>query len=441
MKISPKYFYSTHLDEISKIINSETKYINIINKGSNFPRSSLNNILEVSDNETISNKLEELSTQLYDVIILTDIFDLSDDIYNTLKNLRKYLTDDGILALSSINPFWYNLIKFVEILGFKNKTKIKSYIKPKNIEGILNAANYLFIRSYNRLAIPFKLLGIGVIINYTLNLLFPFINIGIRNYLIYKKTTNTLNKYSKTILVPAKNEEGNLKEVISRIPDFNEDCEIIIVCGDSKDNTFDLAIQLQKIHENKNIKVIKQSKNGKANAIWEGINFSKNSVIAILDSDLSVDPETLSDFFEIIENTNTDFVNGTRLIYKMEDGAMKSLNKIGNRFFQFIISKLISVNITDTLCGTKVFKRKNLQYLYSWQKKMSIEDPFCDFDLIFSSAYASKKIVELPVHYRSRKYGTTNISRFKDGWKLVFYFINSYILFKTNYYPKKIKIL
>ena len=159
-----------------------------------------------------------------------------------------------------------------------------------------------------------------------------------------------------------------------------------------------------------------------------------------MDSDLSVDPETLDDFFNIIEKGNADFVNGTRLIYKMEDGAMQNLNKIGNKIFQFLISKLISVELTDSLCGTKVFKKTNIELIRNWQERMYFKDPFCDFDLIFSTAYASKRIVELPVHYRTRKYGNTNISRFRDGWKLIFYFLNSYLLFKTDSTYKKNKV-
>ena len=208
-------------------------------------------------------------------------------------------------------------------------------------------------------------------------------------------------------------------------------CKITAI--DLFDNTLEKAKSLIKSRPENIIKVLTQTKNGKANAVWEGLELSDNDAVAILDSDLSVDPEKLTDFFEIIENGHADFVNGTRLIYKMEKGAMQSLNKLGNRFFQFIISKLISVRLTDSLCGTKVFKKENIQNIKKWQNSMKFEDPFCDFDLIFSAAYSSQKIVELPVYYRTRKYGSTNISRFKDGWKLLFYFFNSYILFKTDF--------
>ena len=178
--------------------------------------------------------------------------------------------------------------------------------------------------------------------------------------------------------------------------------------------------------------VFEQSKNGKANAVWEAIEQAKYDAIAILDADISVDPEELTNFFEVLENTNCDFVNGTRLMYPMEDSAMRYINKIGNRSFQYIISKVIGINLSDTLCGTKIFKRSRIDSIYSWQKKLYISDPFCDFDLIFSSAYSGAKILEYPVHYRSRKYGKTNISRFRDGWKLILYLFNSLILFKSS---------
>ena len=441
MYLTSKYFYKSHKNEILKYIKTDSKYVNIVNFNSNIPDEMFENIVKLQRGESINEVLNKLSNnEKFDLVILTDIFELSDDIYSTLKNIKKHLKNDGRLILSSINPYWHIVIKLFEKIGFKNKTNIKSYIKPEKIETILRASNFQRAKKYNRLYIPFNLFGIGNLINIIFYLFLPFINLGIRNYLIYTKMEETKKSTSKSIIIPAKNEEGNLEELINRIPTFSESCELIIVCGDSKDNTYKKSVEIQKKHNSLNIKVIKQSTNGKANAVWEGIDISSNKLIAILDSDLSVDPETLPDFFEIIEYGNADFVNGTRLIYQMEKGSMQTLNKFGNRAFQFLISKLTSVQLSDSLCGTKVFKKSNVEFIKKWQKNMYVSDPFCDFDLIFSSAYSAQRIVELPVHYRSRKYGSTNISRFKDGWKLLFYFLNSYLLFKTDFSSLKKKI-
>ena len=433
-QLSTKYFYKSHLNEVSKYITNEMSYINIVNSNSNVPSGMFKNEIRVDTDTSLEQIFDEFSKDnKYDLVILTDIFELTDDLYSTLKTIKSYLNEDGKLMLTSINPFWNFLMKIFELFNLKSRSTIKSYIKPNKLENILNAASYVKVKSYNRLFIPFQILGIGNLVNYVMYLFFPFLKFGIRNYSIYSNSHSQTKQMTKSILIPAKNEEGNLEELIERVPKFKSDYEMIIICGVSRDNTYEKAIEIKNNNLNLNIKVLKQTKNGKANAVWEGLDNCKNQLIAILDSDLSVDPETLTNFFEIIENGNADFVNGTRLIYRMEYGAMQPLNKVGNKLFQFLISKLISVKLTDSLCGTKVFKKTDIDFIKNWQKNMFYKDPFCDFDLIFSMAYSSRRIVELPVHYRSRKYGSTNISRFRDGWKLAFYFINSYFLFKSDF--------
>lgn len=431
---SSNYFYQSHKKEIEKYVNQNSNFINLVNINSRIPQDSFDNLVYIDPQKEILDYFNNQDMK-YDTIVLTDIFELSSDIYNLLKKLIPLLSDDGKLILSSINPNWFFLVKIVESLRLKPQSNLKSYIRPNKIERILEAVNLRKIKSYNRLPVPLKLFGLGILINYFFNLVFPFLNFGIRNYLVYSKSSNNFksNIFSKSILIPAKNEEGNLQELIERIPSFDAPYELIIICGESKDKTYEKSLQIQKEFKNLDIKVMKQTKNGKANAIWEGLSNCQHDLIAILDSDLSVDPETLTEFFEIIEYGNADFVNGTRLIYKMEDDAMRKLNKIGNWAFQFLISKLIDVKLSDSLCGTKVFRKKDIESIYKWQSNMYVKDPFCDFDLIFSAAYSSSKIVELPVHYRSRTYGATNISRFRDGWKLLFYFLNSYFLFKTDF--------
>ena len=237
--------------------------------------------------------------------------------------------------------------------------------------------------------------------------------------MIFRPSETNNVELSKSIIIPAKNEEGNLKELIARIPKFNK-TEIIFAYGESKDKTFEVMNEIIETNNDFVFKLIKQTKKGKANAVWEALEIVENKVIAILDADISVDPETLTDFFNIIENNNADFVNGTRLVYEMEKNSMRFLNKLGNRFFQYFISRIIKEQLSDSLCGTKVFKKSYLDDLSLWQNDFKKTDPFGDFDLIFAASYSGQKIVELPITYRERKYGTTQISRFKDGFKLLF---------------------
>jgi len=436
IKLSRKRFYEFHTKELSKYIPGNGRVLHLTSDLSYYLEDSFNVesvILEKNNLEKNYKNLQQFKNK-FDLIIISDIFEVSNDIYGFVRSLKNFLNLNGKILLTSINPKWNIVLKIFESLGLKKNSYINSYIHPKKISSIFTSLGFENIRNYNKQIFPFKIFGLGTFLNIFLEIILSFFNLGIKTYFLYQNIEKNSIKFSKTIIVPAKNEEGNLQELISRIPKFNEEYEIIIACGPSKDNTFKKALEIKesKIHEN--IIVFEQSKNGKANAVWEATDKSKCEVIAILDADISVDPEELIYFFEIIEAGYCDFVNGTRLMYPMEDSAMRVINKFGNRSFQLIISKLINVNLSDTLCGTKVFKRDSLYSLKYWQASMTIADPFCDFDLIFSNAISGVKISEYPVHYRNRKYGKTNISRFKDGWKLILYLLNSLLLFKSSYY-------
>ena len=433
IKFSRKVFYTNHNKELKRYINKYNNCLLITNSSINNTYSDLNlEVIKIANSDIQNEQFNIKTDNKFDLIIITDIFEVTQDIYSFLTKLKELVNHNGKILLTSINPKWYGVLKIAEKLGLKQKSYIRSFIHPKKISNIFHSQGFEDITSYNRQIIPFRFLGIGTNLNALFELVFGFLNIGIITYFLYQTTENKKNKQTKSIIIPAKNEEGNLEELVSRIPKFEEKYELIFVCGESNDNTFEKANFIKDTYSDIDIKVFNQSKNGKANAVWEGIEKCNGELIAILDSDISVDPESLIFFFEIIESGRCDFVNGTRLLYSMEDSAMRKINKIGNRTFQFLISKLVSRNLSDTLCGTKVFKAKNLENLYKWQNMMTIKDPFCDFDLIFSSAYAGEKILEYPIHYRTRTYGSTNISRFKDGWKLILYLLNALILFKTS---------
>ncbi len=430
MKINSKTFYKNHINEISRYYSTNDSVLHIVNSESNIQvLDDFYDTLKI-DISSQNNFIEFYDDKKYDLVVITDLFELSDDIYLFLKNISKFINSNGKLLITSINPKWNNLIKVFEILKLKNSTKKRNYIPPKKINNIAKSTGFEMIHKNTRQILPFSIFGLGALINKIFEFLLSLLNIGIKTYTLFRFENSPKKEMSKSIIIPAKNEEGNLEELVKRIPNFKGQNEILIVCGKSKDNTLEKSHELANQFKEKNISVFEQRSKGKAGAVYEVLNNCSGELIAILDADISVDPETLNDFFEIIENGYADFVNGTRLIYGKEKNAMRFLNSIGNLFFQFLISIVIKQKLTDSLCGTKIFKKENLDLLYDWQKTNIVKDPFGDFDLIFSAAYSGQKILEYPVHYRSRKYGSTQISRFKDGWKLLSYFLIS--LYKFN---------
>lgn len=427
-KLSNKAFYQRHNEELNRFMFNRT-VLHVINS------NSQNKVTEIKSDKIYLNKNQTIDSEIlekkYEAIILTDIVEVHDDLFSLLSQLTSCLSKNGILVISSLNSKYTQLIRTLELLGMKDKNLNYSYIQNRKLKNITSGLGFDYITSYTKQIYPFKTLKIGNFLNIILELFLSFFNLGIKTYSVFRIQPTSDTKYKKTIIIPAKNEEGNLEILINRIPK-KEKYEIIIPCGISKDNTVKVAEELSNKIKDFDISTFVQSGKGKANAVWEAAERAKGEVLAILDADISVDPETIPDFFEIIEKNNADFVNGTRLIYPMEKGSMRYINTIGNRAFQLIVGKIINQPLTDSLCGTKVFKKTLLEDIKYWQKSTNTKDPFGDFDLLFSAAYSGQKIIEYPIHYRTRIYGETQISRFRDGYKLIKYLAKTYFVFRTS---------
>lgn len=434
LNFNPKYYYLRHENEILKFVNNKTVWIHIINEKNSFKNFThfSKNIFNLDLSKDTKQQLTNLEKNKYDLIVVTDIFEVTDNIFELLESLNNLLTNNGKILINSINTKWNFPLIIFEKLKLKKISRPRSYIHLKKIYSISESSGFEIVRSYTRQIFPFKLMGIGDIVNKLFEILFFKLDLGINTYLLLSKKSKNYNLYSKTIIVPAKNEEKNLEPLVSKIPKFNSLYEIVIVVASSTDNTLEEAYKVQNKYKDLPILVIEQQSKGKGPGVLEAINGSKYELITILDSDLSIDPETLLDFFSIIEEGRADFVNGTRFVYRMEKGAMRKLNSFGNVLFQFFISIVISTKLTDSLCGTKVFNRNLVSKMNYWSNSLFFKDPFGDFDFIFSAAYHGEKILEYPVHYKARTYGTTQISRFSDGLKLFLYFFNSLIKFNSS---------
>ena len=429
-KLASTTYNTRHYNEIKRYIDSQENVLHITDEKNKFFFDSEIETSYIKSNDDIEQVLNNKKS--YDLIVVTDIFELTSDIFKFLVDLSNLISDGGKILVTSINTKWNLFLYIFEILNLKNKSAPRSYIHPKKINSIAKSAGFELINSYSRQIFPFKIWKLGNIINRTLEIFLNIFNLGINNYMLFNKISNEYKEYTKTIIIPAKNEEKNLPILFTRMPDMGKGVEFILICAKSEDRTYENALMIKDENKNLNIKVMQQVSKGKAGAVYEAIENSTGELLAILDSDISVDPETLPTFFSILEEGKADFVNGTRLIYKMETGAMRRINNVGNILFQFIISYIINQKLTDSLCGTKVFKRNLVDKIYEWQDVLKSKDPFGDFDLLFSSAYFGNKILEYPVHYRSRVYGSTQISRFKDGYKLFLYFVNALVKFNIS---------
>jgi glycosyltransferase involved in cell wall biosynthesis len=223
-----------------------------------------------------------------------------------------------------------------------------------------------------------------------------------------------------SVVIPARNENGNIENAILRIPAMGKHTEIIFVEGHSKDDTWSKIQEMHEKYKDKfDIKMTRQDGKGKGDAVRKGFEIAQGDILMILDADLTVPPEDLPKFYDAIASGKGEFINGSRLVYNMDKKAMRFLNLLGNKLFSLMFTWLLDQRFKDTLCGTKVIYEHDYKQLKKGRKFFGEFDPFGDFDLIFGASKLNLKIIEIPIQYRERTYGSTNISRFKHGLLLL----------------------
>ncbi|HEY4344145.1 MAG TPA: glycosyltransferase [Parvibaculum sp.] len=357
----------------------------------------------------------------FDYIVLSDTIGMLQDIETGLARLHKLCTPSTRLIIAYYSTLWEPAFWLAERLGLRMPQPPVNFIRDTDFLNILELADFEEIRLEKRQLIPRKLFGLGPLINRFIAPL-PLVNrLCLRTYLVARsRKVISSADLSTTVLVPCRNEKGNIRAAVERLPQFGRHVEILFVEGNSSDGTYEECLRVQEEFRGvRDIKVFKQTGRGKGDAVRKGFDEATGDVLMILDADLTVPPESLPKFFQAVASGKGEFVNGTRLVYPMESEAMRPLNLLANRFFAALFSFLINQRFTDTLCGTKVLKRTDYLRIAADRNYFGDFDPFGDFDLILGASKHNLKIVEIPVQYAARTYGETQISRFSDGFMLL----------------------
>lgn len=359
----------------------------------------------------------------FDIILLSDTLGFLDDCEETLRYLHRFATPRTRIVISYRSHVWEPVLAVAERLGLKMPQGQPTWLGSANIVTLLDLAGWDTVKREWRQLLPRRLLGLGPLVNRYIAPLPGIRRLCLRHYVVARPKPPVPDLApelapSCTVLIPCRNERGNIAPAIDRLPAFAPDLEVIFVEGHSRDGTYEECLRVRDAHPERDIKVLRQPGKGKGDAVHTGFAAARGDILMILDADLTVPPETLPKFYRAIVSGHGEFINGTRLVYPMADHAMRFLNLLANRAFAQIFSYLLNQRLTDTLCGTKVLWRRDYLTIRENRHYFGEFDPFGDFDLIFGAAKLNLKIVEVPIRYADRTYGETQISRFRHGLML-----------------------
>jgi len=359
----------------------------------------------------------------FDVIILSDSIGYMEDCQKTLSLLHRFCVAETRLIISYYSKVWEPILKLGEGLGLKMPTVEQNWLSSDDIVNLLMLSDFDPIKREWRQLLPKRLLGLGPLVNRYLGTLPVVRQLCLRNYVVARSMIAAKEGVRRnpavTVLIPCRNEAGNIQQAVERIPRFAQDIEIVFVEGHSSDNTIDEINRVATQRSDLNIRFLQQDGKGKGDAVRKGLAAARGQIMMILDADLTVPPEDLPKFHEAITSGKGEFINGSRMVYPKEAEAMRFLNRVANWTFSKLFTWLLNQRFTDTLCGTKVFWKTDYERIAANRSYFGDFDPFGDFDLLFGAAKLGLKIVEVPIRYGARSYGTTQISRFSDGWLLL----------------------
>lgn len=442
---SNQFFYT----EISKILktivnDSNFNFFFCCGNASIINKFDTNKIFIQEINDDILNELkknngtileDEINFEKFKNIVIADIEHQLNPLDN-LKNLSNKISDDCKIILISKSLLWSSLIKLIKIF-FKGKfTSEYNYLPFDYIKNLIDVSNFEIIKNEKGIVLPFNIPIITTIVNRIFRL--PILNFFcMMNFtVIKKKNVNDKNHYKKkiSVIIPCKNEEKNIQIIKDNFYKLGDKTEFIFGDDKSTDNTIGEIKKIKINDDDIEIKTYEGPGICKSENVYKGIENATGDIILIYDADCTVSFKDVETSLKTLSETNADFVNCTRMIYPQQKNAMKSLNFLGNIFFAKMFSLFFNKKITDTLCGTKIFYKKDWGKLKKSFEISNIKDLWGDFDLLISAYKNNLKIIEVPVNYYDRIEGETKMtSVLKNGLRMLLITIKSFYRLRIDY--------
>jgi len=359
----------------------------------------------------------------FDIIILSDLVNDLWDVQTVFEQLKPLTTSKTRIILNFYSHLWEFPLGLAKKFGLAAPLLNQNWLTIEDLTNLLQIADFEVINNWPEIIWPFNTPLLEKFFNRFLGKIWPFKYFALTNFIVARPKVAICVEVeqppSVSVIVPARNEAGNIKKIIERTPVMGSWTELIFVEGHSTDNSYNVIRDNISHYPERNIKLLQQKGKGKGDAVRLGFSEAKGDILMILDADMTVPPENLPRFYEAIKSGKGEFINGVRLVYPMEKQAMRYLNLMGNKFFSLAFSWLLGQPIKDTLCGTKVLWKDDYKRIADNRSYFGNFDPFGDFDLLFGAAKLNLKFVEIPIRYAERMYGSTNIARWRHGWLLL----------------------
>ena len=368
---------------------------------------------------------EPLPEGPWDFVILSHVLGEFHDIQAVLRRVRAACGPSTRIIVNTCSRLWTIPLRIAESTGIGKPKFERAWLSPMDLRNLLQIEGFQVVCTRAEILCPLPIPLVAPLLNrYAAKLpLFELLDLG--HFCIARAAPTEsaaeaaarppASLPSATVVIPLRNEMGHVRSIFERLPAIGSSTEYIFVEGNSTDDTWGELNRVASEYAHLRPVLLKQAGKGKGDAVRLGFSRATKDVLMILDADLTVPPESLPRFMDVIASGQGEFVNGARLVYPMQTEAMRFLNLVFNKAFAVLFSWVLEQPVKDTLCGTKVLSRTSYEVLAANRSFFGDFDPFGDFDLLFGASRMHLRITDLPVRYGARSYGETNIQRWRHG--------------------------
>ena len=371
----------------------------------------------------------------FDYILFNDIGDTV-DVLQALRNLMPLCQRHTRVLVTTYNHLWEPFVTFAEWVGMKVPRTEQNWLSTADIRNLLKLAGFEALETHRVVLLPKYLPLLSSFLNRFCARL-PFLSkLCMTQVVVARMMPPPVlpERLSVSVVIPCKNEKGNVEDAVRRIPPLAGRTEIIFCDDQSTDGTAEEVLRVQTLYPEKNVRLEHGPGVCKSRNVWTGFNAATGDILMILDADLTTIPEELPYFIDVIVSGQAEFVNGSRLVYPVPKGAMNGANMLGNKFFSLAFTYLLGQRVKDTLCGTKVLWRSDWERIKPMLGTWGTEDRWGDYELLFGAAKLNLKILDLPVHYQERIYGSTKMTKvFRNGLVMLRMCWHGFLKLKLGY--------
>ena len=385
------------------------------------------------DNEEFRTAFEP--AEKFDYILFNDIGDTV-DVLQAFRNLKPLCQRHTRVLVTTYNHLWEPLVSFAEWVGMKVPRTEQNWLSIADVRNLLTLAGFEALETHRIVLLPKYIPLLSGFLNRFCARL-PFLSKLCMTQVVVARMVPppvALEDLAVSVVIPCKNEKGNVEDAVRRIPPLAGRTEIIFCDDQSTDGTAEEVRRMQSCYPEKDIRLEHGPGVCKSRNVWTGFDAAKGDILLILDADLTTIPEELPYFIDVIILGEAEFVNGSRLVYPVPKGAMNGANMLGNKFFSVAFTYLLGQRVKDTLCGTKVLWRNDWERIKPFLGTWGTEDRWGDYELLFGAAKLNLKILDLPVHYQERIYGSTKMTKvFRNGLVMLKMCWHGFLKLKLGY--------